>query len=53
MTGNLAPAKGGEAGSMVRHPGLLEGVSFDTHTLSAGPDLSLPQTVRNVPGHVS
>jgi len=25
---------------MVRHPGLLEGVSFDTHTLSAGPDLS-------------
>jgi len=24
---------------MVRHPGLLEGVSFDTHTLSAGPDL--------------
>ena len=32
-------------------PGLLEGVSFDTHTLSAGPDP--PHTVRNVPGHVS
>jgi hypothetical protein len=35
---------------MVRQgPGLLEGVSFDTHTLSAGPDL--PHAVRNVPGH--
>jgi hypothetical protein len=37
---------------MVRDPGLLEGVSFDTHTFSAGPDLYLPQTVLNVPGHV-
>src|SRR4051812_46690050 len=25
-----------KTGSMVRHPGLLEGVSFDTHTLVAG-----------------
>ncbi|MEA2189587.1 MAG: hypothetical protein QOK16_4598, partial [Solirubrobacteraceae bacterium] len=33
-------------------PGLLEEVSFDTHTLSAGPDLQ-PHAVRNVPGHVS
>src|SRR5664279_2586811 len=53
MTGNIPPAERGEAGSMVRHPGLLEGVSFDTHTLSAGPDLHLPHSIRNVPGHVS
>jgi len=33
-------------------PGLLETVSFDTHSLSAGPDL-LPHAVRNVPGHIS
>jgi len=32
-------------------PGLLETVSFDTHSLSVGPDL--PHPVRNVPGHVS
>jgi hypothetical protein len=32
-------------------PGLLEVVSFDTHSLSAGPDL--PHGVRNVPGLVS
>jgi hypothetical protein len=32
-------------------PGLLEVVSFDTHSLSAGPDLS--QGVRNVLRHVS
>jgi hypothetical protein len=29
----------------------LKGVSFDTHTFSAGPDL--PHRVRNVPGRVS
>jgi hypothetical protein len=38
---------------MVRHPGLLEGVSFDTHTIKAGPDLFLPHRVLNVPGHVT
>jgi len=37
---------------MVRHPGLLEGVSFDTHTISVGPDLFLPQSVLKVPGLV-
>jgi hypothetical protein len=34
-------------------PGLLETVSFDTHSLSVGPDLSLPHRVRKVPGLVS
>ena len=32
-------------------PGLREVVSFDTHSLSVGPDL--PHCVRNVPGHVN
>src|SRR4051812_3921528 len=50
-TRDLPASPRGEARSMVRHPGLLEGVSFDTHTLSAGPDLT-PHHVLNVPGRV-
>ena len=45
------PSLRGERGVSVLHPGLLEVVSFDTHSLSAGPDL--PHGVRNVPGLVS
>jgi hypothetical protein len=37
---------------MARDPSLPDGGSFDTHTFSASPDLLLPQTVRNVLGHV-
>src|SRR4051794_24394005 len=51
-THNRVATPRGETGSMVRHPGLLEGVSFDTHTLSAGPDLT-PHRVRNVPGLIT
>lgn len=53
MTRGIPPTEGGETGSMMRHPGLLEGASFDTHILSGGLDLLPAQTVRNVPGHVS
>ena len=38
---------------MVRHPGLLAAVSFDTHSLSVGPDLFRAHAIRNVPGHVT
>ena len=48
---HAVPALRGERGVSVLHPGLLEVVSFDTHSLSAGPDL--PHGVRNVSGLVS
>jgi hypothetical protein len=45
-TNDQHPTTRGETSSMVRHSGLLEDVSFDTHSLSAGLDLPTHRSQR-------
>ena len=50
-TNQAQPPSPSERRITVFHPGLRAVVSFDTHSLSAGPDL--PTHIHNIPRHVN